>query len=367
MANLAIANLSKRKTRTLVSILAVAIEITLILVLVGLTKGTLNDVASRIQNIGADILFLPPGASSILSLNNYFMHINLKESIITTEGVKAVSPVMTWMTNKLGGIGGNIIFGIDRKEFNNVGGNLELLSGKHLQGEYDMLVDRRLAEANNLRLNDQVEFLNHQFTVVGILKAGVGARIYIPLTTLQNALNEPNRVSLFFVKCQSPEQVGEVASQLEKSFPGYQTQLSETYAQDLAESARGINQFISAITVIAILVSFLVILLAMYTTIIERTREIGILKALGATKAYIVKTIVTEAVALSIIGILCGYLLSFAAQTWMSNAYPLITIIITPSWLILAGILGLVSGFLGSLYPSYRAATLDPVEALNYE
>lgn len=157
MANLALANLTKRKTRTLVSILAVAIEITLILVLVGLTKGTLNDVASRMQNIGADIIFLPPGSSSILSLNNYFMHINLKEHLVTTEGVKAVSPVITWVTKKLGGFGGNLIFGIDPQEFINVGGRLELLKGKPLQGEYDMLVDRRLADANNLQLNDQVE------------------------------------------------------------------------------------------------------------------------------------------------------------------------------------------------------------------
>ena len=347
--------------------MAVAIEITLILVLVGLTKGTLNDVASRIQNVGADILFLPPGSSSILSLNNYFMHIDLKEHLMTTEGVEAVSPVITWVTNKFGGMGGILIFGIDPKEFNNVGGKLELLRGNPLQGEYDMLIDRRLAEANNLQLNDQVDVLNRQFTIVGICKAGVGARIYISLTTLQNALNEPNRVSLFFVKCQSPELVGEVASRLEKSFPGYKTQLSETYAEDLAESARGINQFISAITIIAILVSFLVILLAMYTTIIERTREIGILKALGATKAYIVKVIVTEGIVLSIIGILCGYLLSFATQTLIGKSYPLITIIITPFWIILAGILGLISGFLGSLYPSYRAASLDPLEALNYE
>ena len=367
MANLALANLTKRKTRTLVSILAVAIEIILILVLVGLTKGTLNDVASRIKSIGADILFLPPGASSILSFNNYFMHINIKEHLMTIEGVKAVSPVITWVTNRLGGIGGNIIFGIDPKEFSNVGGKLELLRGTPLQGDYDMLVDRRLADANNLHLNDQVEVLNRLFTIVGICKAGVGARIYIPLTTLQSALNEPNRASLFFVKCQSPELVGEVASRLEKSFPGYETQLSETYAEDLAESAQGINQFISAITVIAVLVSFLVILLAMYTTIIERTREIGILKALGATKTYIVKTIVTEGIVLSMIGIICGIFLSLATQTWIANAYPLITIVITPSWIIFAGILGLVSGFLGSLYPSYRAARLDPVRALNYE
>jgi putative ABC transport system permease protein len=121
------------------------------------------------------------------------------------------------------------------------------------------------------------------------------------------------------------------------------------------------------VTVISIVISFLVILLAMYTAIIERTKEIGILKSLGATKAYIVKLIMQESLVLCVLGVFVGFGLSFLVKYLMHVYMPMTTVELRASWMLYAALLGFVGGTLGSLYPAFRAARQDPIKALMYE
>ena len=113
--------------------------------------------------------------------------------------------------------------------------------------------------------------------------------------------------------------------------------------------------------------SFLVILLAMYTSIIERTREIGILKALGASKTYIMRTIIGESVLLCSIGAAAGVGLAYLVRWAMLTRYQTLSIEFTTEWLIYAVLLGLAGGTLGAFYPALRAARQDAVRALRHE
>ena len=105
----------------------------------------------------------------------------------------------------------------------------------------------------------------------------------------------------------------------------------------------------------------------MYTAIIERTREIGILKAIGATRHYIIRNIVIEALIISTIGVFVGYLTAYIARHIIIKIFPLLTVEITLRWMLIAGALGIIGGVLGSLYPAFRAAKQDPIDALKYE
>jgi putative ABC transport system permease protein len=113
-------------------------------------------------------------------------------------------------------------------------------------------------------------------------------------------------------------------------------------------------------------ISTLVILLAMYTTIIERTREIGVLKSLGASRTFIVGSIVKEALLISGVGVVAGTLLALAGKAGIEAATSL-RVDIEPRWVAIAAAIGLVGGALGALYPALRAAYQDPVKALSYE
>src|SRR6266540_5431596 len=110
-----VAGLAARPVRTTVSILAVALEVILILVVVGLTAGISNETAKRTEGVGADIMFQPPNSSLLLALSNSTMPIALSGKMLEIEGVKAVAPVQT-QVNSSSGL--EVIYGIDIDKFN---------------------------------------------------------------------------------------------------------------------------------------------------------------------------------------------------------------------------------------------------------
>jgi putative ABC transport system permease protein len=366
MAFLPLANITQKKTRTIVSIVAVSIEIALMIVIVGMTNGTLNNYARGMENIGGDILFQPPGGSLFFTLNSVFMRESIKNRLLEVEGVKGVSPVLIWNTTTVDKQPHNI-FGVEENDFEPINRKLEILEGSRFTGPHDIIIDRVISKTANIKLGQEVSLLNQTFKVVGISRPNVGAMIYLPLRTLQDALGEPGKVSLFFVKCTSANLVEEVAHRLTEAFPGYNINILQGYSQHLAESISGIKAFNRAITILAIFVSSITILLAMYTAVMERTRQIGILKSIGASKIFIITVIVIEALIICFIGVLAGYGISYLSKDLLKTIFPMLTIELTLRWMIIAGILGLIGGVLGSLYPAYRAASLDPIKALRYE
>jgi putative ABC transport system permease protein len=212
-----------------------------------------------------------------------------------------------------------------------------------------------------------VTMLDTEWRIVGIAQAGIGARIYVPLATLQELVGQPERAHLIFVKADNLDQVGELSARIETELPSVQTTALEEYSQALNQNISGLNAFRFALSGIAVSLSFLVILLAMYTSIIERTREIGILKALGGSKTFIVLTIMQESMLLSLLGVVGGYGLARLIAWIMTSSYPTLIVQFTWDWTAYASLLGLLGGVLGSFYPAIRAARQDPVRALRDE
>jgi putative ABC transport system permease protein len=128
-----------------------------------------------------------------------------------------------------------------------------------------------------------------------------------------------------------------------------------------------LNAFISSVVFISVCIGVLVIFLSMYTTITERTREIGILRSLGASKSFIVGLIFKESAAICIVGAVVGIGVSFLIARAVPLFYPTLVVMITPDWIGKASLFAVLSGMIGSFYPSLKAAAQDPVEALAYE
>jgi putative ABC transport system permease protein len=124
--------------------------------------------------------------------------------------------------------------------------------------------------------------------------------------------------------------------------------------------------FIKVVVGVATAISMLVILLAMYTTVTERTRQIGILKALGMSKTGIAWVIEQEAMLVSFLGVSVGIALTFAARLGVMRMTSLV-VEVEPLWMLIALLVGLAGGSLGALYPALRAARQDAVDALSYE
>ena len=368
MANLAAANVMHRKTRTAVSVLAVAVEVAMVMILVGLANGTLGDIASRLENVGADVLFQPPDASLILGATSAVMPTKYVDIMRGVDGVTEVTPVLNWLVAQIKGESRAVnLWAVDYPSFAKISGGLDLVEGRALQEQNELVVDTILAEATGLRVGDTLPMLNREFRVAGICRAGAGGRLYARIQDVQEAIGTPEKASFFLVKGRAATEAETLARALQQRFPGHKITPVAQVSKVMQDNAVGLKQFKEALTGMAVVISFLVVLLAMYTTIIERTREIGILRAIGASQGKVVELVIKESVLICIAGVVVGMLLAVAGRYFLPFLFPTLQVQLSREWAVIAGLLGLVGGLLGSLYPAVKAARMDPIQALNFE
>ncbi len=357
-------NLLRRPIRTGISVLAVGLEVTMIMLVVGLTHGMLWASANRIGGVGGDVMVEPPDASLFMGLTSSTLPISLDAEFSKLNHVEAVTPVFFRFTN----LGTRLIWGIDMQSWNRVTGGFVYLAGGPFKGPFDILVDNDYARQDHVHLGERLDLLNHRFRVCGIVEHGKGSRLFIPLKTAQRLARQSDRASLFFIKCTHARYTDAVVNAIKKQFPGDSVLAVRQYMSMLtSNSPSSLTEFITVMVTTAVIVGFLVIFLSMYTTVAERTREIGILKSLGATKAYILQLIVREAAALSVAGIIVGYATTGAGWLLIRRIFPTITVQLTYPWAVWAALLALAGSLLGAFYPALRAARLDPVDALTCE
>jgi putative ABC transport system permease protein len=361
-----LASLKARPVRTVVAVLAVVLEVTLILLLVGLTTGSLNETGQRVAGVGADIIFQSENASYMLAMSSATMPIKTAEILAGVEGVAAVAPVVTTV-NPGGGF--NIIYGIDPVSFDAVSGGFTYQQGGPFKQKYEALVDDWYANAEMVTPGSEITLKNQKFTVSGIVDNGKGARIFIPIQTAQEMEGREGKASLFYIKAWDKAAVPAVIQRLKSGrFEGNQVTDVDEFAALLMASYTGLlDTVFNVIVFIGLSIGVLVIFLSMYTTITERTREIGILRSLGGSKGFIVALILQEAVLLCAVGVVVGTGASFLLARLIKYMFPMVVIMITNKWLIQAAVFALLSGVIGSLYPAIKAAAKDPVEALAYE
>src|SRR5262249_23362370 len=295
MANLAAANVMHRKTRTAVSVLAVAVEGAMVMLIVGMANGALSDIAERLQNGGADVAFQPPGAPLLLGATSAVMpmkHVDIMKQI---PDVVEVTPVLNWHVSMIKGESKAVnLWAIDYPSFARISGGFDIVEGRNLSQPYDLVMDTVLAEACDMHAGDKLPMINRDFTVVGISRAGAGGRLYARLQDVQEAIGTPDRASCCRVQGRSSLEADKLAKALEARFPGHKITPVAQVSKVMQENATGLKQFKQALTGMAVVISFLVVLLAMYTTIIERTREIGILRAIGASQTKVVQLVINE-------------------------------------------------------------------------
>ncbi|HEY6349751.1 MAG TPA: FtsX-like permease family protein [Candidatus Angelobacter sp.] len=367
MNKMIVANLAYRPLRSLISIIAIAVEVTLILLIVGLATGMLNDNRERNRGTGADVIVRPPGSSAIIGLTGAPVSIKVADKLRVQPHVVAVSPVVLQL---ISGGSVEVIYGIDSASFEAVGGPLHYVEGGPFQGPDDMLVDDYFSAGKNVHVGATVEILNHKFRVAGVVAHGRGARRFIPIATMQDLIGAEGKASMFYVKLDDPGNADAVAEQI-KELPGMSNysvmSMREWLSLMTPERVPGLSAFIKVVVGIAVVIGFIVIFQSMYTAVMERTREIGILKSLGASKLYIVRVILRETLVLAIAGIIVGILVSYGARPFLHYKFPTLPVQITLGWLTRATVIAVIGAMLGAIYPAFKAAQKDPIDALAYE
>jgi putative ABC transport system permease protein len=358
-------NLLHRPLRTVIGVLAVAVEVALVVLIVGLTQGLLTETAKRIEGIGADIMLQSPSAQVFLAFSGSPMPIKIADKLRQVKHIRAVAPALLQF-NSTGGV--EVIYGIEKESFRAVSGGFVFLEGQDMEGPDDLLVDDWAAKAKHIKVGDTYNLLNHDWHVSGIIEHGKGARLFVPMATLQNLVGAHDKASIFLVKCTRPEHTEDVMAQMRQMFPGYPVRpLKDFLSLMTSTNIPGLETFIDSMIALAVSIGLLVIFLTMYTTVIERTRDIGVLKSLGADRLFIVRALLTESAALCVLGILAGVGLSYAVRGAFLAGFPTLSILITPGWLLRAAGIALVGTIFGASYPAWMASRKDAVEALSYD
>jgi putative ABC transport system permease protein len=366
MDSLVVNNIKQRPLRALVSVLGVGLGVCLVMLFTGLSRGMSNDLQRRSSNLRAEIIFTRPGGMELTS-STANLSVKYVEELMKVEGVGSAVPVIRNVFQGGRGFGFEQVEGVDFDQFAAQNGT-RLVAGAAAAGLDEVIIDETKAANGNLSVGSTVSIFGGQpYRVTGIYSPEAGARVKMSLAAMQDAMEAPGKCSYVLVRARDGVDAAALARRIDEQLPGNRIQFTQDLPMfNFEKSIPYLPIFLRALVALAAVVSALVVMLAMYTTITERTREIGILKALGASKSYIVSTIEREALVISLLGLLVGFLGSLAAKALIQRAYGL-PFDYEWAWALAAAGIGVGGGLLGALYPAVRAAGLDPVNALSYE
>jgi len=370
MNKLVLGNLLYRPLRTLISVVAVAIEVVMILSIVAIMVGQVSSASRQTGGIGADIIVRPPNASFISSVGGAPVPAKIAEVLRKLPHVAVAAPVVTNL-NIAGGV--ETIWGIDYESYNALR-PFVFISGGPFTGPNDVIVDdlyaRSAPKGQKRVVGATVQVMNHPFRIAGIVEHGKGGRVFLPIHTLGTLIGSPDNASAFYIRSDNLKNQELIRHEVlaTTGLGLYQVQtIQEWMSLMTPEHLPGFNIALRAVIGIAMIVGFLVIFQSMYTAVLERTREIGILKSLGASKAYIVNVVLRETAIVTVAGILVGILFTEVLKILLGYRFPTLPFPITADWRIRAAVIALVGSTLGALYPAWKAARKDPIEALAYD
>jgi putative ABC transport system permease protein len=362
MLELVLANLRVRPFRTAVSIIGVALGVVLVVLFTGLARGMSNDMARRASNWKAEIVFTRPGAMELTS-SNASVSTAYAQKLLEIEGVKSTVPVIRYVTpNTKGRWGIQQLDGVEWQPFAEMN-DMQLVEGRAPEANDEVIYDERQLREDNAKLGDEVElFGGKHYKIVGVFAPPSGARIKMSLAAMQDAL-QTNKCTYILVKLKDGANTEEVAARINQTLPGNKINLTRDLVIDAQERVPALNLFLKVLVGLGAFVSTIFVLLSMYTTITERRKEIGILKSLGASKAFIIRVIEGEAFMIGVLGVVVGFTVSFLASYLIAKSFDL-QFEFSRNWILTAIAIAVGGSLFGALYPAWKASGIDPVEVM---
>lgn len=410
MAYLPLANIVHHKLRSALSALGIACAVCMLVTLSGLARGSLDEVADRWEAVNAELIVYPLGwGQNVTSLSGIGLSDWYAGKILEDHGdiVERVTPVFLWPL-KLGGQD-QLAAGVDPEDFAVLVGGRRLVAGRlfdpdgkfarWLEGRLlreqarggddgedpappvfdtqvqfadpghcglELVIDTRLAEKTNLRVNDVVRLANHDWTIVGIVAAGGMSRVFLPRRAAQFLFGSGSitKSTLMFVKLKGGVDASAAARRIRRI--GQEVVQVRQYRAMLARKFGIMFRYVDAVNVIALVIAFLFIMNTLYTVVLQRAREIAILMSCGASGWFIVRQVVAESLILTGAGAAVGIGGAFITGSAI-GAFTLYTVTITWRWLVVAAAAALAGAVISALYPAWRATRIDVLEALTLE
>jgi putative ABC transport system permease protein len=363
MNKLVLGNLVHRPLRSLISALAIAIEVIMILSITAILLGKISGFKARQNGIGMDMIVRPSTTNNFLGMSSAGISVKVGDLLAQIPHVAVAAPVYIQLSSSL-----DSIYGIEYKSFNDLL-PFTYISGTSFQGPYDVIIDDYTAAGK--KVGDSIKILDHPFRICGIVEHGKGGRKFIPIETMGELTGTPGKASMFYLRTEEPPRYQEGIRQAILATPGmnqYNVATAEEYLSAISPTRLPyMSTAIRVVVGIALVIGFLVIFQSMYTAVMERTREIGVLKSLGASRLYIITLVLRETGTIAAVGIALGIAASYALSAALEARFPTLDFVIDLPWVWKSILIAFTGALLGAVYPAYKAASKDPIDALAYE
>jgi ABC-type antimicrobial peptide transport system permease subunit len=359
-------NLLRRKTRTLLTVIGIGIGVAAVVALGAMAEGFINAYTTVLSSSGADVIVTQSDAADII--------LSAVDDTVATQlavipGVKQVSGVIVSMVTTPQ-VPYFMVYGLEPNTFGMA--HYQVVQGQPIRRERQTLVGKIAAENFNKTVGDTFKILDVSFRIVGIYETGQSVEemgAVILLKDAQEIFKKPRQVTYYQIKTTRPEMTEPVIKEIERRFPKLVAARSANFMDNQAASTllRAMGWFIGLLAVIG---GGLGMMNTMLMSVYERTREIGVLRALGWRRRRVVGMIAREALMLGFIGGIAGIVFGVGLGALMAQE-PTLGAYLQPVYtlpvLLQAIAVALVLGSVGALYPAWRAANLSPIEALRYE
>ena len=407
MAYLPLANILHYRLRSALSALGIGIGICMLITLAGLSRGSLYEIADRWESVDADLMLFPRGWGEDASIRSGAgVSDKLAALVQSRHGdiVQYAVPVFTWSI-KLAGQD-HMAAGVDPRQWHVLTGGRALQEGRLFDPDnrfaawiekklltggskddsdeapievspqelahpehnaLEMVIDSRLAKVGKFKVGQEIQAVNHTWKIVGIVPAGAMTRIFLPRRTAQFLFaGDIQKSTMIFIKLRSGVDVGPACEKLAAA-TGQDVFPLDRYRKMLTSRFGILFGYVDAVNAVALVISFLFIMVTLYTMVLQRTRDIAILKSCGASDAFILRQVLAESLLLTGAGTAMGIGLSVLAGCLIGVLKPLLTVTITGKWIAIAVAAALVGALVAGLYPAWRASRVDMAETLTLE
>jgi putative ABC transport system permease protein len=357
-------SLLRDRVRLLISLGGIGFAMLLVLLLDGIRVGTVAKSTTYIDHVGADVFVAREGVTN-MALAASVLPEELVQEIAAVDGVQEASGILRIPVIVSAGQEKRPATLIGYEAGAPLGGPWQIVDGRAVGAEDETVVDQALAGELGLRLGDQLELSGTAFTVVGLSgqTANIaGKHVFLARPSVLRLVGASGIVSFVLVRIEQDAGATQVAEEIDREVPG----VTATTRRDLSENDRALlgslfTAPINVMSTVGLLVGLAIIGLTMYTTTSERLRDFGVLKALGAGHWFLLRTVVTQAIVLGLLGFLVGIAAAQIAGPFIVRLVPDIgvTLRLTTALLTLAAALAM--SLLGAVLPMVRIIRVDPL------